>query len=43
MTLGHDLRVLDTMYNLGLLMTLKTSGVELRVVDAMNNSGLWMT
>ena len=40
---GHELRALDTMYNLGLLMTLKTLGPELRVLDAMNNSGLWMT
>ena len=43
MTLGYDLRALDIMYNLRLLMTIKTSGLELRVLDAMNNLGLWMT
>ena len=40
MTLCHELRVLDAMNNLGLLMTQNTLGRELRVLDAMNRSGL---
>ena len=43
MTLGHELRALDNMYNSRLLMTPKTLGPNLRVLDAVNNSGLWMT
>ena len=35
---GHELRALDTMYNLGLLMTLKTSSPKLRVLEAMNTT-----
>ena len=43
MTLGHELRALNVLNNLGLLLMWTTPGHELRVLDAMDNSRLWMT
>ena len=43
MTLSHELRDLDAMNSLSLLMTLKTTGHELKDLDAMNNAVLWVT
>ena len=40
--LGHEIKALDAMNNLGLLMTWTTLGCNLRALDAMNGSGLWV-
>ena len=40
MTRGRELKALDAMNNLLLLVTRKTTGHELNVVDTMNNLGL---
>ena len=39
MTLSRDLKALDAMNNLGLLITCATLGCELRTVDAMITLG----
>ena len=40
MTIGHELKALDAMNNLGLSMTCATLGRELKALNAMNNFGL---
>ena len=41
-TLGHELRALDAMDNLGLWMTPYNLGHKLKALDATNNLGLWI-
>ena len=43
MTLGYELRALDSMNNFDLFLTRNTLGHELRALYAMNISRLWMT
>ena len=40
MTMAHELRLLDTMNNLVLLLTSNTLGLELKALDALNSSRL---
>ena len=39
---SHELKPLNVINSLGLLMTWATLGRELRALDSMNNLGLWM-
>ena len=43
MTLVHEIRFLNSMNNLGLWLTRKSSSCELRALDAMHNLRLSMT
>ena len=42
MTLGRELKALDSMNKSKLWMTCSTMGLDFRTLDAMNNSGLGM-
>ena len=42
MTLGHELKALDTRKKSELWMTCSTLGYDLRALDAMNNSKIWI-
>ena len=42
MTLGHDLKALYAMDNLGMWMTWMSQGHEPKALDIMNNSRLWL-
>ena len=39
----HELRPLNTMNNLLMLLTLETLAHELKALDVINSSGLWFT
>ena len=41
--MGHELRDLDAMNNLGVLLKRMILSRELRALDGMNNSGLQLT
>ena len=41
--MGRELRALDAINSLGLLMTCMTLSHQLKALDAMNSLGLWMT
>ena len=43
MNLGHELKALDAINNVGLWFTLTTSCDQLKPLNVVNKLGLWMT